>query len=203
VAPALIAALKHETQGEQLLWSGQESPARAFLVTTSAWLLGIPWLALAGFMEFTLVAGLIKGWPGPAASSWQVFAMLGAVLFVGLFVVIGIVMVAAPFTSWLKARRSLHFVTNQRFGSLALTRGRSVVSHPVHRIVRTERHERRDGTGTLTIVTGFRTDSDGDSVEQRVTLRGVADVRRLERIINEQAGLLRSAVGTTAGSARA
>lgn len=202
--PALLPedlklALATETRGERLLWSGRSSPLVAFLKALPAWLMGVPWLALSGFMEFAIIGGMVKGWPGPPGSPWQVFAMIAAMLFVGVFVLIGIAMVAAPFLSWFGARRSVHFVTDRRIGTISCLRVLKVKSFPMRSIARTERWERRDGSGTLKIVTGVHRDNDGDRVEESETYHGISDVKRVERLIQDAADLFSREAGPTQG----
>ena len=89
----------------------------------------------------------------------------------------------APFWAWSKARRTVYVVSERRFACLTLGRSLSVKSHARGSIVRTERSERPDGSGTLKIVTGISVDSDGDRKEHFETLYGIAEVRKVERLI--------------------
>lgn len=104
-------------------------------------------------------------------------------LFLTPFVLIGLGMLVAPVYAWRQARNTVHAVTDKRLVTLTEGRARKVVSILPTHIISLERSERRDGSGTLKIVTGYRKDSDGDVVKHTEEIGHVAQVRAAERLL--------------------
>ncbi|MDX2158121.1 MAG: hypothetical protein SFW09_16595 [Hyphomicrobiaceae bacterium] len=174
-------ALAKELPGEPILWTGRPSALRAFLASLPIWLFAIPWTAFSLGWEYMALGGWLSGKPPPSPTH----SIMGIVfpLFGLPFVLIGIGMMLAPFAAWSRARRTVHAVSNHRFLTITVGRRLTVKSHATSSIVRTERIERRDGTGTLKVVTGIRRDSDGDRVEDTEVLIGIPEVRKVDRLI--------------------
>jgi len=179
----MAAAVKTETQGEIVRWVGRPNARRAFLGSIAIWIIGIPWTALTGGIFSSLVAVVLSGKPPPNA--WTGMFAFIALIFTGAFVLIGLGMMAMPFLSWAKARRTVHVITDKRVVTLQLGRTREVTTLMGHRIINTKRSERRDGTGTLRIVTGREKDSDGDWHESAHVLSAVANVGDASRLVAE------------------
>lgn len=174
-------AVTKEFQGEAIRWAGRPSAWRAFKASTPIWLFAVPWTAFSLGWEWLALGGWLSGKPSPS-STHTIFGIVFP-LFGLPFILVGLGMMAMPFIAWIGARRTVHVVGDRRFSTLTVARQLKVKSYSVGDIVRTERSERRDGSGTLTVITGFRRDSDGDKVEDTEMLYGIADVRKVERLI--------------------
>jgi hypothetical protein len=174
-------AVASEFAGERILWLGQPSPARTLLVALPIWLFAVPWTAFALGWEYMALAGWLSGKPSPSGT--HTIMGIAFPLFGLPFVLVGLGMMSAPFLAWREARRTVHVIGERRLVTMTIGGKISVKSHPTAAIVRTERSERRGGSGTLKVVTGIRRDSDGDRVEDSETLIGIAEVRKVERLL--------------------
>lgn len=184
-------AVNREFQGEAIRWVGRPSAWRAFLVSTLVWLFAVPWTAFALGWEWMALGGWLSGKPSPS-SAHTVFGIVFP-LFGLPFILVGLGMMAAPFLAWIWARRTVHVVGDKRFATMTVSRVLKVKSYPIGNVVRTERRERRDGSGTLKVITGSRYDSDGDKVENTEVLYGIRDVAKVDRLLAERANAERRA----------
>jgi hypothetical protein len=91
-----------------------------------------------------------------------------------------------PFIAWRVARNTVHVLGDRRFVTLTNGRKLKVKSFITAAITRTERTERRNGSGTLKVVFGSRRDSDGDKVDDEEVLYGIRDVRKAERLVRSR-----------------
>lgn len=179
-------AVIKEFQGEAIRWVGRPSAWRSFLVASLIWLFAVPWTAFSLGWEWMALGGWLSGKPSPS-SAHTVFGIVFP-LFGVPFVLVGLGMMATPFLAWIWARRTVHVVGDRRFATMTVSRRKlKVKSYPIGNIVRTERSEKRDGTGTLKVITGMRRDSDGDKVEDTEVLYGIRDVAKVERLIAARA----------------
>ncbi len=184
-----VAALPHafrdavtrEFQGEPVLWVGQPSARQSFFISTLIWLFAVPWTAFSLGWEVLALQGWLSGKPSPSTTH----SIMGLVfpLFGVPFVLFGLGMMLAPFWAWARARRTVYVISGRRLACLTIGRSFGVKSYDRASIVRTERSERPDGSGSLKIVTGVSIDNDGDRKEQIEHLYGIADVRKVERLI--------------------
>ncbi len=181
--PAPLAhALKEETKGEVVRWAGQPSPGRASVATLPILLFAVPWTAISGFMFAMAVYGLVAGGKAPGEPGHMSTGLgIFFILFLIPFVAIGLAMLSAPLWTWYSARHTVHAVTDKRLLTIVDGKTRKVTSVMPDRIVALERKERRDGSGMLTVVTGYDRDSDGDVVKIREEIGPVAGVRAAER----------------------
>jgi hypothetical protein len=99
------------------------------------------------------------------------------------FVLIGFGMLLAPFYAWRKGRRSLYVVSSRRLAFLETGTAMTVRSVPIASVGDITRTEAKDGSGKLSIFTGYDRDSDGDRVAKNEVISDVADVRALEKLI--------------------
>lgn len=174
-------AVVKEFAGETILWVGRPSAMRTFLVATLIWLFAVPWTAFSFGWEFMALQGWISGKPAPSPTH----LVMGFVfpLFGLPFIAVGFGMMAVPFLAWSSARRTVHVVGERRLVTMSVGRRLKVKSYPKDQNVRTKRSEKRDGTGTLHVVTGVRRDSDGDRHESTEVLYGIRDVRMVEQLV--------------------
>lgn len=175
-------AVVKEFAGEAIRWVGRPSSARTLRAAAVIWLFAVPWTAFSLGWEFMALQGWLSGKPSPSTSH----TVMGVVfpLFGLPFVLVGLGMMAAPFLAWHWARQSVHVIGHRRFATMTVGRRLKVKSYRLDDIVRTERTEKRDGSGTLKVVTGLRRDSDGDKVEDSEVLYGIADVAKVERLLS-------------------
>lgn len=178
----LLALVTRETAGEPIQWIARPSPRAAFLTSMSAWLMGIPWSAFSCTMFGILFAAVFFSKQPTRSIAFVEYAAASAgLLFAGLFVAIGFAMLAAPFWAAYKARRTAYIITNKRL--LIVTAGSPASIASIHpgQMHSFERKEHRDGSGTLSIVTGLGKNSDGEVQEQIKRLFAIADVGKVEQ----------------------
>ncbi|HRD76583.1 MAG TPA: hypothetical protein PK264_11680 [Hyphomicrobiaceae bacterium] len=181
---ALKAAVEKETRGEAIRWIGRPRPTSAFAHAAPIWAMGIPWSALTFSIFGVLLLAIFAGKPPKRIIPvWEYWAMGAAVVFAGSFALIGAAMLLSPFHAAWTARRTAHIITDRRLITLTSGRSTSVRSFGPAEVLLIERRQHADGSGTLHVVTGFKRDSDGDKIEQRETLVGVADVAKAEVLL--------------------
>ena len=184
--PPLAKALKAETAGDPVLFATQPQPWPTFRATLPIWIMGIPWTMLTTGL---LVMALAGPWSGTAPpDSLGLGGALATIMlsvFILVFVAVGWGMMLSPFWAYWKARHTVYAVTKKRLIILTLGRTLKVQSIEPAGMRGFTRHERRNGSGTLTILQGFEKDSDGDKVEKTETLWCVPAVKRLETLLQE------------------
>lgn len=184
--PEAIATIEAETQGETVRWAGKPDAGRAFRYGFAIYTMGIPWSALTFTLFGFLVAAVFSGNPpNRAVHNFEYLAVGAALIFTGAFAAVGVAMLATPFYVWWKARRTVYAITDKRILTIVTGHTMEVSAISGDKILKLERKEKRDGSGTLKIVTGYGKDSDGDRVEETTELFGVADVRRAERAVED------------------
>ncbi len=182
----LIKALKAETTGDPVQYAVQPQPWPTFRATLPIWLMGIPWTALTTALLVMAIAGPVSGAPAPdSLGPGGTTSTVMIALFISVFALIGWGMMLAPFWAYWKARHTVYAVTKKRLILLTLGRTLKVQSIEPAGMRGFTRHERRNGSGTLTILQGFEKDSDGDKVEKTETLWCVPAVKRLETLLQE------------------
>ena len=179
--PPLLKALKAETVGDPVVYAVQPRPWPTFRATLPIWIMGIPWTALTTALLVMALAGPLSGTPPPPSlGTTGGFGVTMFALFISIFVLIGWGMMLAPFWAYWKAKHTVYAVTKKRLILLTLDRKLKVQSIEPDAMRSFSRDERRDGSGTLTILQGFGHDSDGDPVAKTETLWCVPAVKRLE-----------------------
>jgi hypothetical protein len=179
--PTVKQFAQREFVGESLKWAHQPSPGRAMLGVMAIWLFALPWTAFALFWEAG-VLGLL-----PSVKSTAGSGRIGMMLFGLPFVLLGLLMMSAPFWAWRHAKNSTWVLTNKRLAIVtAGMRGRvtikSIMPGDILEIVRTQNEH---GIGSLKLVYQATRDSDGDAKERSDTIDGIADVRGVEAMIRE------------------
>ena len=164
-----------------VLWSGMPRPRAAVLRWLAIWIIAVPWTGVA------LVALIPAIEPSSANAPNQFGRLGGAIAF--LFVVGGVYMLLSPFFAGRTARRTVYALGPDRLWQIDL-KGRSPpITHDLARVLSTERTERADGSGTLTLSMGSRDDKGHTLETEKVVLRGVPGVRRLEHLIRANMNL--------------
>lgn len=179
-----VEAITSETRGEIVRWAGAPDAGASFWRTTPIWLMGIPWLALSGGMLAVILSAVIAGPPATrVVPPWEFMLMAAMAIFIGGFTVIGIGMVGAPFYVWWKSRHMVYAITDRRLLRITLGRQREIVSFDPSTFASIKRQQRRDGRGTLEIVTGYDKDSDGDTVTKSELVVGVPDAAVADQLL--------------------
>lgn len=178
----LRAAVVKEFEGERIVWVGRPGVARAFIASPPIPLFGIPWTAFSLGWEWMALSGWLSGKPSLSTTH----TLMGVIfpLFGIPFVLVGLGMMAMPFITWRWARKTVHVLGERRMVTMTVGRRMKVKTFAASAITRTERTERRNGSGTLKIVLGSRRDSDGDKIDDVEVFTGIADVRKVERLIS-------------------
>lgn len=142
----------------------------------------------AGFFVWAEALGFRPEHAGQAMGS-------GLALFFSIFmipfVVIGAVLLAAPFIAALRTSRTAHVITDQRLFSVTHGNGRVVESIKLDVVNFVKRRDGKDGRGSLSIGYGVEKDSDGDARPLTMDWSGIADVKRAEATIRSVAGWAR------------
>lgn len=183
--PDAVSAIKAETRGEIVRWAGRPDAGRAFRSGFAVYFFGIPWSALTFTIFGSLIAAILFGKP-PTRSvhNFEYVMMAAAVIFTGAFAAVGVALLLTPFWSGWKAKHTVYVITDKRVITIVTGRTTVVTAITADKILKLERREKRDGSGTLAIVTGYGKDSDGDRVEERIELFGIRDVRAAERAVD-------------------
>jgi hypothetical protein len=167
---------------EQILWVGQPNPARMAIRSLGGFLFGIVWTSFTITFTTTWIASSSNGaWPG---GIWG-FGGLAFYLFMTPFLLIGLALLASPFTSYLESLRTYYTVTNKRILIIETGKTRKVQSYGKDDVGNLERVERTDGSGDLAFATQHYKDSDGDERTRDIKFIGIAQVRSVENIVRE------------------
>ncbi|PPD30006.1 MAG: hypothetical protein CTY20_04430 [Hyphomicrobium sp.] len=183
--PEVIAAIEAETAGETVRWAGKPDADRAFRAGFAIYAMAVPWCALIFTVFGVLVLAVTSGkTPSRPIPWWEYWAMGAALIFTASFVAVGIGMLLTPFWIRWKALRSVYAITDKRILTIVTGHTMEVSAISGDKILKLERKEKRDGSGTLRIVTGYGKDSDGDRVEEATELYAVPNVRAAERALD-------------------
>jgi hypothetical protein len=158
VNPEIQRTVQPELEaGEQLLWAGQPKPSRLAFKSLGTFIFGIIWTAFCVNSAMSSINfGSVKEAGG--MSGFDVFFLL----FQGLFILIGLGMLASPLWVYLKAMRTYYAVTNKRILIVQAGRSRTVQSYSQGDIGDIVRTEGPDKSGDLTFAQKVYTNSDGD-----------------------------------------
>ena len=179
--PLQLALTRELRSGERLIWS-----AKPLIKVSKAgfgiWMFAIPWTA---FSLFWVSMAMVGANEMAGDDGWLAYAFP---LFGVPFVLIGLGMLASPFTSFWTAPKTMFAVTDERVLKLYLGRSLAVESVPADRIGLVNRHENSDGSGTLRIATRIGTDSDGDRHTEHFIIGEVDDVFAVAKHVEKLSG---------------
>ncbi len=179
----LQLVLERELQyGETVLWQAMQL-ARIEPQAFGTYVFAIPWTAFALLWTTIAVGGTMS--MGSQGLGWIAWAFP---LFGLPFILIGLVMLAAPFMPLMQQGRVLYVVTDRRVLRLSLRSDLTVKSLPAERIGLVERRESRDGSGRLKLAVKIGRDSDGDARTEYFEVGRIADVMSAHAAINRLAG---------------
>ncbi len=186
LSPELKAFAEREFLGERLVWADRPDRRIHALISAAIWLFGIPWTIFALFWMSVPTGALYEHYSGEnigAPKGAPITMMWIMALWGTPFVAIGIGMLATPFRVLWKGNRTLYVLTNKRLAVLEGGRTVSITSISPQEITGLHRKEGPDGRGTLIVDQGFTVDSDGDRVAKKSELGVIADVRRVEGLV--------------------
>jgi hypothetical protein len=106
-------------------------------------------------------------------------------LFPGLFILIGLAMLASPLWVYLHAMRTSYAVTNKRILIVQAGRSRTVQSYSQGDIGDIVRTEGPDKSGDLTFAQKEYRDSDGDRRTTLIQFVGIPEVRSVENLVRD------------------
>lgn len=184
----LRRAATAEFAGEPVLWASPANPARAFWPAMGIWLFAIPWTAFSLFWE-SLAIGAYFARPGENLGGAPSGLTAFFALFGVPFVLIGFGMLAGPFWIAWRTRRTVYALSAKRLAIITLGwRRTETISIATRDIAEVKRKELGDGSGDLTVVTGWTRDDEGDRALVSHKLLGLGDVRRVDQMIRQQQG---------------
>lgn len=170
-------AIARAFEGERVLWTGRPSRLRSPLATLPVWLFTLPWTVCAILFELMLVNDLVE------KGTSRTIGVSLALLVGFMLVVAGVYLLLLPLFGWRDARRLVFAVGEKRLGIVKIGgKPNAARFHDLDAIMHTDRCERRDGTGTLSLAIGHRGDDDM-MVASTEFLCGIPDVRHVERLL--------------------
>lgn len=167
---ALELALSRELRrGERVVWQGSQI-ARLSMRAFGLYVFAVPWTAFALFWTAMASAGVSTIENDAGVLAWA-FPLFGVP-----FILVGLAMMSAPFMPLFHKGKVLYAITSERVLKIRLGRSLDVISVPADRIGLVERHEGRDGSGSIKLAISVGRDSDGDKQTEHFELGEVADV---------------------------
>lgn len=178
--------------GERLLFVTQPDWRYERGKLIAIFLFGVFWSMIA-LTFFGISVGTLLGLvPVKDASKAMGAPLAWFMFFFSLpFVAIGCVLLAAPFLGVRKTRNTAHAITDARLISVFGGKDAGAESFKLDRIHSIIRRDFKGGIGSLSIGYGIEKDSDGDPRPLTTEWTGIADAKRAEGIIREQAGWVR------------
>lgn len=178
--------------GERLLYAARPDWRAEWGKLLTIFIFGVFWSAIAFIFLGSSVAGLlgfadIKSDGQPAGTGLLVFVFL----FSCPFAAIGCLVLAAPFLGIRKSRNTVHAVTDARLLSVYTGSDRGADSIPLAKVNFIHRRDKKNTSGSLSIGYGVEKDSDGEPRPLVQDWSGIADARRAEAVIRQQAHWVR------------
>lgn len=172
--------------GERVLYAAQPDWRAEWGKLLVIGLFGLGWMSICGPMAmFTWAEAL--GFPvtKPGNGMGQGMSIFFS-LFMIPFVLVGLGMLVTPFLGIRKSRNTVHAVTDARVINVYGGKDAGAESYKLSAINFVKRHDRKGGTGSLSIGYGVEKDSDGDARPLTLDWSGIPDAKRAEIIIREQ-----------------
>jgi len=169
-------------RGESTRWSGHPNARRIALKALPVLLFAIPWTAFALFWMAGAAGFKVPDFSKPGIQTF--FPLFGIP-----FVLIGLLMLSAPYWAWRGARRTGYFITDRRV--IIIEKGwrgfevRTFLPGQLGEMVRTQR---KDGSGDLVFDREYRHGKNGTQTV-RIGFLGIPDVRQVEAIIRKLPGM--------------
>ena len=155
--------------GERVLWSGRPDPLTSLAERSVLALIALAWLAGSGFMTSEMIE----------------HGRLPTVIFMLLFVGVGIYMLVTAFMAYPEALRTTVFITDRRL-LIVRKKGASTTSILLGAIRQVERINKRRGI-TLRVPMAVVTDNDGKKEVEYIDLHALQDGERAFQLLTRQA----------------
>ena len=166
--------------GEAVVWADQPHPGKYMRQGFLLWLFFIPWTAFALFW----MAGA-AGVKFPDFSHGQhLFPLFGIP-----FVLIGLGGLSSPYWLRRKAANIVYIITDQRAFALEGLRSYTARTYYPDQLRSITRKEHPDGSGDLVLETARYKDSDGDARKRENGFFAIAQVRRVEQLLEQLAAV--------------
>ncbi len=186
------ALLSELHAGERVLYAGQPDWRAELGKHIAIFLFGLFWSSIS-FVFFGISAASLLGLHPmmtdgvPAGLGLQLFVFIFSLPFVS----IGCAFLSAPYLGMRKSNATVHAITDARLINLYFGADKGCESYRLTTINYVKRHDRSNGTGSLSIGYGVEKDSDGDTRPLTTDWSGIPDAKRAEAIIRDQAKWVR------------
>jgi hypothetical protein len=186
--PATLArAAERETRGERIAWVGRPDAVYAAKWAMLAWLVAVPWLWFTLKWELTSL-GLLAQEVARGKSQTPI-TFLGVFSLWGLpFIAVGLSILATPLWVWRMAKATVHIITDRRIVTVRRRRGAIQVSNVEPSRILSVSRQTVHGRGSIRMVLGKTTDSDGDVTDLTEHIWLVQDAERAEALIEALRG---------------
>ncbi len=174
-------------KGERVVWSGQPIAWRFVWPSVFIVLFGIPWTAFAIFWIAT-ASGIAGHVPGEAPGVFSLFRFFP--LFGIPFVLVGLVMLSAPYWALRRARRTVYAITDRRALLIegGLLRGVSVRSIEPERLNDVTRTQFDDGSGSLILRRQYQGNVHNRGAQfLNIGFHCIPDVKHVEDLVRQLA----------------
>lgn len=184
--PELEQVIRQElSDGEKLLWAGRPDPAQAARKYIAITVFGCVWtLFISVFLVITQKMLHQATGSGGGAGVDQMFRLVFT-LGPGLFLLVGLGMIASPAWGYARARRTIYAVTSQRLMIVTTGNTRSVVTFDERDLHQIHRTERADGTGSIVFALESYRDSNGQTATRAHGFWGIPHVKHVEMLIRQ------------------
>ena len=164
---------------EQLRWSAQPSVSAAVKKGLAGTVFGVIWTAIPGFMAFKMIGERQSGGDVPAV----------AFIFIGVFLLIGVLIMLSPLWASMSAKKTVYAVTNKRAIIIKAKSTIDVQSFSADNLKDIIKRLRRDGSGDLIFerTVTYRRSSKGGSRKKvtEIGFFGIPRVNEVEDMIQE------------------
>jgi hypothetical protein len=162
---------------EVVLWQEAPRPGRLARQGGALMLFGIPWMAFSTFM-FVMVS---------RSTDTSAFEKIGMQVFVGAFLLIGLLLLTSPLWFYVQAKHKGYVITNRRAVSIARNlfgeyEIRSVYPGDLRGLTRTQRS---DGSGDIIFESYTVRDDEGERRKYEFGFYGISDAREVEALLTE------------------
>ena len=164
---------KELNRREIIKWNGQPKPSAFAARSLPLFLFAIPWTAFSIFWIFAAA-----GFEAPDFNDgFSFFPLFGLP-----FVLIGIAMLFSPLFAYLKAKKTLYVITNQRAFELYYGKWKKIKSYAADEIINIERQEKADGSGNLYFAAELWNTKNGQR-QVKTGFLGIEHVKQVESYI--------------------
>ncbi len=172
---------------ERLEWIGMPAAKYFTLVSTIAFLMGVPFTAFA--VVWIFIATWITRAAGDQSLPLQWFGLCGLP-----FVFVGLAMFTAPYWAHRKALRTAYVITDRRAIIFEGGWGMTVRSFRPAKLKDIYRRERPDGRGDVILARTTSTDSEGHHRTVEIGFLRIKDARQVEAMLKQLAQATQSQI---------